>query len=208
MKQEWWQGEFTRKLCWAAWTQTQRSSQGSVQPSFPIFNEIWLKTHKHFAGCLLQINVSPSQGSVEGTYTTGGDYTWRSSGRLQQFLSLSYNHHLGFPAGKELLLSCPVLLLRLMAANSRQFGKSCPESDCTCPTGTTVAKRNDRHVNKTAAKKLVCELSQSYLRDIHISSWVKLSGKPLGWHSEICKFALKQQSCPSPYTVHIFKITT
>lgn len=73
--------------------------------------------------------------------------------------ALIYNYHPGFPAGKELLLSCPVLLLRFMAANSQNIGKSCPVSDCIVPL---VAKRNDRHINKAAKKILACELSQRH----------------------------------------------
>lgn len=80
------------------------------------------------------MDVAPSHSSLMGTYSTG-DYSWRSSGRLQQFLSLPHNHHLGFPAGKELLLSCPVLLLRLMAANCQKFDKCCPVSGWTGPAG-------------------------------------------------------------------------
>lgn len=131
---------------------------------------------------------------------------WRSLVSLQPFLSLNYDHYLDSPAGK----TCPLTALlscwgSWQQKTSQQFSKSHPRSDYSWPTGITIAKSKDRYTNTTATKKLACELSQ---RHIHISSWVKLSGKSFGWQSEICKFTLKQQSCPSFYAVHILKITT
>lgn len=137
--------------------------------------------------------------------TSSGGARWDYS----HFLSLSYEHHFGSPASK-LLLFCPLLFLGTHYSKQQPaVQKSCPGSDCSWLTGTSTGKRKDRYINTTAAiKKPQHKQWELFQRHIHTSSWVKLSGKSPGWHSEICKFTLKQQSCTRLYATHILKITT
>ena len=128
-----------------------------------------------FAGCLLQIHRGHSHTSLNGNM-----HRWRRLQHLEELGEATATCSPWAPTtalAPQLAKSCSLTALcscwgAWQQTKSQQFGKSCPGSECTWPTGTTIGKRKDRYINTTATKK---NQSVSYLRNIFTS--------PAEWNS-------------------------